>query len=386
MDNELEYLLDSVGLSWRETEISQLIFQHKWHDAAQKLEERLEAAPFDPGLLISAAFVYEKKQQVQRASELYDDALLFVRREHQHRLMKEKADLFKKMVRRPKIIFFVKPDLDRFLNAVVEHLSETYRTRKIAVHDLNQIDTGMQWADICWFEWCDDLLIHGSKVPSAAAKTLICRLHSYEAFTFYIKKVYWQAVDQVIFDGEHMREYVLDQVKSLKKEKTAVVPNGIKLDEYTFQQRQKGFHIAYVGYINYKKGPMLLLQAFKALIDKDPRYKLFIAGTFQDARYQLYFKQMIDELRLTDNVQFDGWQDDMNQYLEDKHYLICTSLLESQHMSAMEAMAKGIKPLIHNFYGAKTIYDESVVWNTIDEFVAMITSGDYTSLHYRFVY
>ncbi|MCY9223319.1 glycosyltransferase family 4 protein, partial [Bacillus licheniformis] len=194
------------------------------------------------------------------------------------------------------------------------------------------------------FEWCDDLLIHGSKVPSAAAKTLICRLHSYEAFTFYIKKVYWQAVDQVIFDGEHLREYVLDQVKALKKEKTAVVPNGIKLDQYTFKQRQKGFHIAYVGYINYKKGPMLLLQAFKALIDKDPRYKLFIAGTFQDARYQLYFNQMIDELRLTDNVQFDGWQDDMNQYLEDKHYLICTSLLESQHMSAMEAMAKGIKP------------------------------------------
>ncbi|MCY8266154.1 glycosyl transferase family A, partial [Bacillus haynesii] len=147
MDNELEYLLDSVGLSWRETEISQLIFQHKWHDAAQKLEERLEAAPFDPGLLISAAFVYEKKQQVQRASELYDDALLFVMREHQHRLMKEKEDLFKKMVRRPKIIFFVKPDLDRFLNSVVEHLSGTYRTKKIVVHDLNQIDTGMQWAD-----------------------------------------------------------------------------------------------------------------------------------------------------------------------------------------------------------------------------------------------
>lgn len=241
----------------------------------------------------------------------------------------------------------------------------------------------MQWADICWFEWCDDLLIHGSKVPSAAAKTLICRLHSYEAFTFYIKKVYWQAVDQVIFDGEHLREYVLDQVKALKKEKTAVVPNGIKLDQYTFKQRQKGFHIAYVGYINYKKGPMLLLQAFKALIDKDPRYKLFIAGTFQDARYQLYFNQMIDELRLTDSVQFDGWQDDMNQYLEDKHYLICTSLLESQHMSAMEAMAKGIKPLIHNFYGAKTIYDESVVWNTIDEFVSMMTNGDYTPLQYR---
>ncbi|WP_262419763.1 hypothetical protein V2177_03915 [Bacillus licheniformis] len=65
MDNELEYLLDSVGLSWRETEISQLIFHHKWHDAAQKLEEKLKAAPFDPGLLISAAFVCEKSSRLR---------------------------------------------------------------------------------------------------------------------------------------------------------------------------------------------------------------------------------------------------------------------------------------------------------------------------------
>ena len=72
----------------------------------------LKAAPFDPGLLISAAFVCEK-QQAQRASELYDDALLFVRREHRPRLMKEKEDLFKNG-QASKNHFFVKPDLDRF--------------------------------------------------------------------------------------------------------------------------------------------------------------------------------------------------------------------------------------------------------------------------------
>ena len=35
-------------------------------------------------------------------------------------------------------------------------LSEDYFVRKMIVSDLKQIDAGMEWADICWFEWCDE--------------------------------------------------------------------------------------------------------------------------------------------------------------------------------------------------------------------------------------
>ena len=41
----------------------------------------------------------------------------------------------------------------------------------------------MIWADICWFEWCDELVAYGSKLSIAKEKRIICRLHSYEAFT-----------------------------------------------------------------------------------------------------------------------------------------------------------------------------------------------------------
>lgn len=284
---------------------------------------------------------------------------------------------------RCKIVFFVKPGLDNFIDPVIAQLAGKYETKKVIVQQLEQIDEGMEWADICWFEWCDDLLIYGSKLPLAGVKPVICRLHSYEAFTYYIYRVEWDAVDRLIFVGEHIREFVLRQVPAIRKERTIVIPNGVDLDRFTFADRPKGFHIAYVGYINYKKGPMLLLHAFKAIHDRDPRYKLFLAGTYQDARYSLYFEQMIKEMNLTGSVRFDGWQKDVNQYLEDKHYIISTSVLEGHPVGLSEAMAKGIKPLIHNFYGAKKVFDEAFIWNTTDELVEMVVDGDYTPGRYR---
>jgi glycosyltransferase involved in cell wall biosynthesis len=86
---------------------------------------------------------------------------------------------------------------------------------------------------------------------------------------------------------------------------------------------------------------------------------------------------------LENSIVFDGWQDDMNKWLEDKNYVISTSVLESQHLSIMEAMAKGIKPIIHNFVGAKQVYEKKYVWSTIGQAVNMVVSEDYCSEDYR---
>ena len=93
----------------------------------------------------------------------------------------------------------------------------------------------------------------------------------------------------------------------------------------------------------------------------------------------LYFKQMIKELKLENNITFTGWQDNLDKWLEDKNYILCTSVLESQNISVMEAMSKGIRPLIHNFVGANNIYPNRYIWNTIDECVDMLNSSYYNS-------
>lgn len=127
---------------------------------------------------------------------------------------------------------------------------------------------------------------------------------------------------------------------------------------------------------------MLLLHTFKAVYDIDKRYKLYIAGEFQDYRDYMYFQQMIKELGIEENIIFEGWQDSLDNWLEDKNYILCTSLLESQNISIMQAMSKGIKPIIHNFVGARDIYNADYIWNTIDEAVNMILDKEYNSKGY----
>lgn len=281
-----------------------------------------------------------------------------------------------------RLVFFVKEGLDNFLDIVINDLSVAYETKKIVVTEVNQIDKWMGWADICWFEWCDELVIYGSQLELGKKRKIVCRLHSYEAFTNYPAQVNWDYINKLIFVAGHVQKFVVDNYK-IDKEKTIVIPNGIDVDGWIFKERKPGFNIAYVGYINYKKGPMFLLHTFKALYNMDNKYKLYIAGKFQDNRDVLYFQQMIKEFGLENNFFFEGWQENLDKWLEDKNYILCTSILESQNISVMQAMVKGIKPIIHNFVGAKEIYPARYLWNTIDEAVAMIMSDDYDSEEYR---
>ncbi len=271
-----------------------------------------------------------------------------------------------------RIVFFILPGLDNFIDDIIRYLSQKYDTKKVIVNHYDQIDEEMKKADICWFEWCDPLVAYGSKLEMAKDKKIICRLHSYESFTNYIYQVNWSNVDKVIFVAEHIKRFVLSKI-FIPQDKVYVIPNGIDLSKQEYKERKKGFNIAYVGYINFKKGPMLLLHAFKKIFDTDNRYKLHIAGTFDEERYRLYFNQMIKEFGLEKNIIFYGWQKDINKWLEDKNYLICTSVLESQGLGIMEAMSKGIRPLIHNFVGAKEVYPEKYVWSSLDDIVNMLS-------------
>lgn len=281
-----------------------------------------------------------------------------------------------------KLAFFVRLGLDSFLGDIIEGLSQEYEIKKIIVTEYKQIEDGMQWADICWFEWCDELIAYGSKLELAGEKKVICRLHSYEAFTDYINNVTWNSIDKLIVVGAHIKDFIVQNF-NIDEKIISVIPNGIDEKKWTYKERENGFNIAYVGYINYKKGHMLLLHTFKAIYDEDNRYKLYIAGVFQDNRDVLYYNQMVRELGLENNVIYEGWQNDLDKWLEDKNCILCTSVLESQNISVMQAMCKGIKPIIHNFVGARVIYPSQYVWNTITEAVEMIFDKKYTSKVYR---
>jgi len=283
-----------------------------------------------------------------------------------------------------KLVFFVKQGLDSFLGDIIEGLCEEYETKKIITTEYRQIEEGMQWADICWFEWCDELIAYGSKLELAKEKSIICRLHRYEALTDNPKNVEWENVDKLIIVTDHLKKFLVSLIPDIEKKVDIVtIVNGVNLNKYKLEERKPGFNIAYVGYIHSRKNPVLLLQIMNELVKKDKRYKLYIAGQFQEPLIQLYWNDQVNKMGLEKNIIFEGWQEDINIWLKDKNYILSTSIHESFGYGIAEAMARGIKSIIHNFLFADEIWDKKFMFNAIDEAVNMIRSEEYNSGEYR---
>jgi glycosyltransferase involved in cell wall biosynthesis/Tfp pilus assembly protein PilF len=268
-------------------------------------------------------------------------------------------------IRGLKIAFF--STQSSFANDILERLSEGNEIKRFSGSTTKQIEELMQWADVAWFEWCDELLIQATKLTKTCP--IICRLHSYEAFTDMPAQVDWSKVDRLILVSRNVSR-VLDQLHSIPTDKV-IVPNGVDLKKFAIPENKVyGKKICSLGYINYKKNPGLLLHCFKAIHDWDPTFEFHIAGQHQDHRIRIYMNHALERLKLP--VRFDNWVHDVPAYLQDKDFIISTSLFESFHYSIAEGMASGVLPLIHAWPGSEDIYPADYLYDTPSDCVDLV--------------
>jgi glycosyltransferase involved in cell wall biosynthesis len=286
--------------------------------------------------------------------------------------------------KRPKIAFFCGLRGDtKFLADIYSFTERRFPVKFFEGDDVDQMYELMKWSDISWFEWCTNIAVEASKLPKVSKN--IARLHRFEAYGDWPGQIQWENIDTLITVGNSfVKEALLKQVPDIKNRTQLItIPNGINLDKFKFIDRQHGKNIACVGYLNMRKNPMLLLQCMQKLHYIDREYKLFFAGVFQNPMLEQYIKHIVQTLGLTDVVSFDGWQEDINSWLEDKHYIVSGSMGESQGMGLMEGMACGLKPVIHNFPGADQIFPSEFLFNIAEEFCQQICSESYESQKYR---
>lgn len=288
---------------------------------------------------------------------------------------------------RKKIVFFVKPGADTFIDDLIDGLSEDYETKKILVTSYNQIDQGLIWADICWFEWCDDLIAYGSRTAYAKNKIIICRIHGYEVYNELIFKPEWANVDHIIFTATHIKEIFEERIEKVYKNdiQSSLIYCGVDTDLYPLKIKKKGFNLGFLGYINSKKNIPLTLQIFKALYDKDHRYKLFLAGVFTDKRLLEYVEYFIEDNNLQDNIFIEGFKD-LDKKIEFYHkidYILVSSIDEGLCYAAAEAMCCGVKPVLNNCQGLMNHYKKEYIFNGFFDALKMIEEDTYNSHEYR---
>jgi len=259
-----------------------------------------------------------------------------------------------------------------FSRELAEHFRGTFNLEVIKTF----LPQYMKWADVAWFDWCDENIVLASQVRWNCR--VICTLRSYEYFTEHPQEVNWQNVDHVVFAAEHVRRLSLEKFPEMRYVKTSVVPDGVDLSRFTYRDRRPGQNIAWVGYLNHKKNAPLLLEIAAQLRD----YEFHVAGTFQDERLRVYWENYVAENNLT-NVQLYGWVKDINAFLEDKDYILSTSLWEGTQVAVLEAMAKGIKPLVHTWLGARELYGPVGFYRNTAELREVLEKSEYRSNEYR---
>ncbi len=285
--------------------------------------------------------------------------------------------------KRPKIAFFCGGDGMGFLNEIIKFAEQRFQVHVFEDQTEEELYELMKWSDISWFEWCTNLAIIGSKQPKVCKN--IIRLHRYEAYGQWPELVNWANIDTLITVGNSfVKDALIHTVPNLESQTSiATIPSGVNLEKFTFTERHRGKNIAFLSNLRTVKNPAFVLQCMQKLHYIDSEYRLFFGGIFQNRTLEQYLKHIVDALDLRDVVFFDGWQEDVRSWLEDKHYVVSTIIIESQGIGLLEAMACGVKPVIHNFPGADQIFSPEFLFNISEEFCNQILSDNYQPKRYR---
>jgi len=197
----------------------------------------------------------------------------------------------------------------------------------------------------------------------------------YELFFFDMISIDWDKVDEIIM----VNDVLAQEFEEITNRTPHVIYNGVIPEEWTYRERGHGKKIAWVGFINSKKNLQLALQILNEL---PKNYEFHIAGTVQDAFIMLYLRKMAELMELK-NIIFYGQVKNMNEWLDDKNYILSTAISEGCPNNVIEAMAKGIKPIIHMWPGADIQFHKHT-FITATEAKGMISPGsEYDSVKYR---
>ena len=267
----------------------------------------------------------------------------------------------------------VKTEADSFLRPLLPALRRAYDIRFVSVGPGQALAEAIGWADIVWLEWCWDHAVWATSSGVLQGKPCVVRLHSVEALqTDYPAQVDWSRVACLTTVGHDIAETL--HARFPLAPLAVVIPNGIDMDRFAPGAPDR-FRIAWVGHLEPKKNPMLLLQIAHRLHALDPRYSFHVAGAFTDLRTARYIRQMLPALGLGGVVTFDGAVADMPAWYADKGVLLSTSMYESFGMNIGEAMAVGAFPAVHAFPGADRIWPEECLFASIEVAVALIRAG-----------
>jgi len=235
----------------------------------------------------------------------------------------------------------------------------------------------VRWADVAYFETVDNNLQTFSREDFEHNCRIVTRIIDIDAWVGHHESVNWNKVDDIIFVAKHIKDKVLNELGDISC-KTYHIPCGVDVNKFSFNPNPRNKKIAWVSKRWHGKNPDLAVIILRELLKKDKGWSLHMLGDEDmETWYKKYFEQLCEGLPVT----IEKYVEDIDKWYEDKSYHLLTSKKEAFSYVTSEAMCKGLKPIVHNFYGARDIWGD-YVFDTPSEAVEMFL-GDLNPKEYR---
>ena len=237
---------------------------------------------------------------------------------------------------------------------------------------------------VVWFDRLDPLLMEISHTKRTDNALAICRLRGTEFLDLEIDNCRWEFFDRIVVSNPITADVLRDRFDRIDSHcRIQVLPPAISLPEVDLQGKHKTKQLAYIGRITAAQNGQLLLQCLAAARQSHHDWKLFIIGDFENMSLRIYFEQMLKTMNLAGSIEFNPPGTDMASWCADKSFFVAPFCSSGQEAYVYQAMAFGLRPIVHGYFGAEQMFDAKNLFGTIREFCSLIGGNGYRPQDYR---
>jgi glycosyltransferase involved in cell wall biosynthesis len=221
-------------------------------------------------------------------------------------------------------------------------------------------------ADFVFCEWCLGNAVWYSR-NIRSDQRLIVRLHRQELWTGHLNEIDQSRVKGFVVVGDAIRQHLM--ASNMDGRKIVVIPNAIRSEIFEREKLNGSrFNVGVIGFVPIRKRLDLALDVLDILATADPRYTLRLKGKMpgdygwmrtreeEHAFFDAEFRRLHENPVLRNRVVFDGFENDVGEWLRRIGYVLSTSDDESFHLAIAEGAASGAVPCVLPWPGSDRLY------------------------------
>lgn len=225
------------------------------------------------------------------------------------------------------------------------------------------------------FSLTHDVYIHAwASGDGIRGKRNVMFMRRYELFSGALANIVWTRIDDLILVNSWIKDVVDKYFKSKGiQTRTHLVYNAVDTSKWTYKDRKPNNRIGMACHVHPKKNLPLALEVLSHLPEE---FELHIAGEIQDACTAEYLNHMGKKNRRTVYLYGHIPREQLDLWWEQMGFCLSTSLSEGNPNNVLEAMAKGIKPVVLNWPGAEDQLPEEWRGNSARELADLVVEFD----------